>query len=65
MDVKQECLKAIQLGLSKATLARMIGRDPSTIYKWLNGNRTISKEVENEVLIKLQEIKKRWGEINV
>ena len=60
MDVREECKKALQLGIPTATFAKMIGRDPSTLYKWLDGTRTLSKEVEDEVRNKLIEIKEQW-----
>lgn len=65
MDIREECLKAIETGLPKAVLAKKINRDPSTLYKWLNGSRKISKEVEAEITSQLQIIKQQWENINV
>lgn len=65
MNLREECLKAVATGLPKATLAKRIQRDSSTLYKWLDGTRSLSKEVEEEVRMELKKIKKQWEEINV
>ena len=63
MDIREECLKAIALGIPKAAFAKMIGRDSSTIYKWLDGTRKLSPIVEQEVAAKLLDLKEQWQHI--
>lgn len=62
--LREEFLKAIDTGMSIATFAKRIGRDPATLYKWANGTRNLSKKVEEEVYYELVRMKEKWNNIN-
>lgn len=65
MTLREQCLFLIEeVGLKPATIAHKIHRDPSTIQKWLSGERKISKSVENEIRIFLKKVQKIWAQIN-
>ena len=53
----------VDMGFAVATFAKKIGRDASTLYKWVDGSRQISKEVESEVANKIKEMKERFNQI--
>jgi len=62
----KECLeRAVNAGLPVAFLAKNIGRDSSTLYKWLSGARTPSQEVQNEVREELIRLKAEWNNIEL
>lgn len=65
MDIRQECLKAVESGYPIATIAKKIGRDPSTIHKWLKKGNKISTKIESEVLVELKKLKEVWDNVNV
>ena len=64
MDLKEQCLKALSTGLAVATFAKRIGRDSSTLYKWLDGTREISDQVKEDVRQGLKEIQTVWADCN-
>lgn len=57
---REALLKLINSGYPTATFAKRIGRDASTLYKWLDGSRQISQEVEEEVREELKHMKEMW-----
>lgn len=63
MDIREEFQKAINTGLPISVVAKRIGKDPSTLNKWLHGTRNVSSEIETAVSEILYEIKKQWEEI--
>lgn len=63
MDIREEFQKAINTGLPISVVAKRIGKDPSTLNKWLHGTRKVSSEIETAVSKILYEIKKQWEEI--
>lgn len=63
MDIREEFQKAINTGLPISVVAKRIGKDPSTLNKWLHGTRKVSSEIETAVSEILYEIKKQWEEI--
>lgn len=65
MDLKEECQKAIDCGMSMRFLARKIGHDHSTLSKWLHGERNISNEIQNKLIIVLRNLKEQWDNIKV
>ena len=65
MNTREAFQKIIDAGFAVATFAKSINRDASTLYKWVNGTRNISKEVEEEVIEKIKEMKKIFQEINI
>lgn len=65
MDIKKECQKALNLGISIRFLASKINRDHTTLTKWLHGERNISIEIQNELIVTLRELKEKWNEIEV
>lgn len=66
MDIREECLKVIeQSGVTAAFLAKSIGRDPSTLNKWLKGTRNVSEEFKVDLANKLRELRDIWMEIDI
>lgn len=65
MDLREKCQRAIDTGISIRSLARKIDYDNSTLSKWLRGNRNISEEIQNKLILALQDLKKQWEDIQV
>ena len=65
MDLRIAFQKAKEAGLLPGTLARRIGRCPDTLYKWADGTRNLSSQVQQEVLDELRKIKAQWAEIDL
>lgn len=63
MDIKEELQKAINTGLPISVVAKKIGKDPSTLNKWLHGTRNVSNKIEIAVYNILLEIKEQWKNI--
>lgn len=63
MNIKEELQKAINTGLPISVIAKKIGKDPSTLSKWLHGTRNVSNEIEIAVYNILLEIKEQWKNI--
>lgn len=63
--LRDEFLKAIDTGISIATFAKRIGRDPATLYKWVNGTRNLSTKVQKEVYNELLNLKNIWNNIDL
>lgn len=65
MDIKIACQEALQLGISLRFLAQRINRDPTTLQKWMRGDRNISLEIQNELKLALRDLKEQWNKIEV
>ena len=65
MDLREECQKAIDTGISIRFLARKIDYDNSTLSKWLRGEKNISNEVKDKLILVLQDLKEQWNHIEV
>ena len=65
LDIKEECRKALNLGISIRFLADQMGRDHTTLNKWLRGERNISEEVKKDLVQALQDLKEQWNHIEV
>ena len=65
MDLREECQKAINTGISIRYLARKIEYDNSTLSKWLRGERNISEKIQNKLTLVLQELKEQWNNIKI
>ena len=63
MDIRFEFQKAVDAGLPISYVAKKIGKDPSTLNKWLHGTRNVSAEIEKAVKQILLEIKEKWRNI--
>lgn len=63
MDIRFEFQKAVDAGLPISYVAKKIGKDPSTLNKWLHGTRNVSTEIEEAVEQILLEIKEKWRNI--
>lgn len=50
-------------GTSLAFIARKMGRDPSTLNKWLRNGANISEETKQNLIEALIEIKNFWKQI--
>lgn len=65
MDLREECQKAIDAGISIRFLARKIDYDNSTLSKWLRGEKNISDRIQDKLVLALQDLKKQWNNIEV
>lgn len=65
MNLREECKKAISTGISIRFLARKIEYDNSALSKWLRGEKNISEEAQNKLILALQDLKKQWNDIEV
>lgn len=65
MDLKEECQKAIDAGISIRFLARKIDYDNSTLSKWLRGEKNISDRVQDRLILTLQDLKNQWKNIQI
>ena len=63
MNLEEECHKALKLGISIRFLAEKMNRDPTTLSKWLRGERNISDDIKNDLIRVLQELKEQWNNI--
>jgi len=63
MNIRFEFQKAVDAGLPISYVAKKIGKDPSTLNKWLHGTRNVSTEIEEAVERILLEIKEKWRNI--
>lgn len=63
MDIRKECEKALNAGISIRFLANRMKRDPSTISKWLQGERNISPKVQEDLIDALLSLKNQWLDI--
>lgn len=63
MNILFEFKKAVDAGLPISYVAKKIGKDPSTLNKWLHGTRNVSSEIEEAVKQVLLEIKEKWRNI--
>lgn len=65
MNILKECQKALDTGISISYLAQKMQRNPSTLSRWLKGERNISTEIQNELIKVLRELKEQWNSIEV
>lgn len=65
MTLREKCEKVFTTGLTVAMFAKNMRRDPSTIYKWLDGTREISSKVENDIIEEIKRIKNIMDEIDI
>ena len=63
LNLEEECRKALNLGISIRFLADKMHRDPTTLSKWLRGERNISDDIKNDLILVLQELKEQWNNI--
>lgn len=65
MTVREALATANDIGYPIAALAKRIGKDPSTIQKWVRGRSRISAQTEEKVKQDILEAKQRWAEIEI
>lgn len=66
VEPKEALQKAYEAGTPVAFIAKNIGKDPSTLHKWMRGNsKYLSKETEEAMLDELRHIKNLWEEIDI
>lgn len=65
LDLREAFNMAVATGIPAARIAKHIGRDSATLYKWADGTRNISKEIEEEVRNELKYIKEQWSKIEI
>lgn len=66
METKDALRAAHDAGTPIAFIAKGIGKDPSTINKWLRGtSKYLATETEEDLKNKIREIKSLWEEIDI
>lgn len=65
MDILTALQQVSDLGYSVAAIAKRIGRDPSTLHKWLKGTRTPSVEIQEKVREEIIRLKNEWMKIDI
>lgn len=65
MTLQEKCEKIFSTGITISTFAKNTKRDPSTIYKWLEGSRKISPKVEADIIKEIKRIKDIIEEIEI
>lgn len=66
METKEALQIAREAGTSISFIAKGIGKDPSTISKWLRGtSKYLSVDTENLLKNKIREIKALWQKIEI
>lgn len=65
MTLKESLAAIIETGYPAATIAKNIGRDPATLYRWLKQERNISEQVQNEIREELLRLKAEWDKIEI
>ena len=66
METKEALQAAHNAGTSISFIAKGIGKDPSTISKWLRGtNKYLAIETEEDLKNKIREIKSLWEQIDI
>lgn len=66
MKTKEALQAAYNAGTPIAFIAKGIGKDPSTINKWLRGtSKYLASETEEDLKNKIREIKSLWEQINI
>jgi len=66
METKEALQIVRDVGTSIAFIAKSIGKDPSTINKWVHGSsKYLSVETEEKLKEKIREIKTVWEKINI
>lgn len=66
MNLKQALMAAHDAGTTFAYIAKNIGKDPSTINKWLKGtSKFLSLDTEQDIIYELRRIKKCWENIDI
>lgn len=66
MTVKEALDLAYQAGTPIAFIAKNIGRDPSTLNKWLRGtSRGLSLTTEEDVAKEIKRLKQIWDKIDI
>lgn len=66
MDTRTALLQAQEAGTAISFIAKNIGKDPSTVHKWMRGtNKYLSEATEKDVINELRRIKQLWEKIDV
>lgn len=63
MTIKEKLQSCVDNGIPISFIARKMNVDPSTLSKWLRGEKGITHKNEDLVLFTLQEIIKKYNEI--
>lgn len=63
MTIKEKLQSCVDNGIPISFIARKMVVDPSTLSKWLRGEKGITHKNEDKVLSTLQDIVKKYNEI--
>ena len=63
MTIKEKLSLFVENGIPISFIAKQMRVDPSTLSKWLRGEKGITHKNEDKVLFTLQEIVKKYNEI--
>lgn len=66
MDAREILNKVSASGFPIATIAKRIGKDPSTLQKWARGTSPyLSEKTQQDLLNEIKRIKQIWNEIDI
>lgn len=66
MNTKEALISARDAGTPIAWIAKNIGKDPSTIHKWMRGtSKYLKAETEEDLINELRRIKAIWTSIEI
>lgn len=66
VETQEALQKAYEAGTPIAFIAKNIGKDPSTLNKWLRGSsKYLRKETEEDLIDELRRIKELWNNIEI
>lgn len=60
MELKEKIQKIISFGIPISVLAKKVGKDHSTISKWLHGQSQISIKLEQKLNTILEDMNREW-----
>ena len=65
-NLKEALQKASEAGTSIAFIAKNIGRDTSTVHKWMRGtSKYLSQETEESLLAELRRLRDIWNSMDI
>lgn len=66
LDTQELLRQVYETGTPIAFIAKNIGKDPSTLQKWMRGTSPyFSEKAQEELIQEIKRIKKLWENINI
>ena len=66
MDTRKLLTQVNETGTPIALIAKNIGKDPSTLHKWMRGtSKYLAEQTEKDLINEIQRIKLLWENIEI